>query len=583
MLSCLKSYKAFFVLAVIIMFFGSFLEVFQIGLFVPLVDVMFTQNKIQIPNQNLPAVVYNLVDYLNSLDPKTSFIPFLAFVMLMILFKNFLVWSYSLVMSEISQRVMRDIRYRLYQKIQNLSLDYFSEKRTGELVSRITYDANLIENAVSYGLIDLIRQPFVIIYPFGAMIIFFLFPFLGIPITSIGKKLKKISQGTQEKMADINAHLLETISGIKLVKAFCMEESEVQRFHSQNFQLYKLKMKSVKRLILISPITELFACVCAIAIIWLLGQRVMARELSFGVFSLFLGSIMTIISPIKKLGNANALIQQALSAHERIYEVLDQKATVCEPDQPKELEELQTSIVLKDIHFEYSQESGIVLDNVNLEVKKGELVAIVGPTGTGKSTLVNLIPRFYDPSQGEVIFDGVNVNQVSFKSLRDQMGIVTQETILFNDTVKANICYGCPDASQEEMESAAKRAYAHDFIMKMPEQYKTIIGDRGFRLSGGEKQRIAIARAILKNPPILILDEATSQLDSASEQIVQEALDKLMKGRTVVAIAHRLSTVIKADKIVVIDLGKIVGIDKHSQLLKNCPLYKKLHSVQFQM
>ncbi|MCA9406324.1 MAG: ABC transporter ATP-binding protein, partial [Candidatus Omnitrophica bacterium] len=466
-----------------------------------------------------------------------------------------------------------------------------SEKRTGELLSRITHDSNLLENAVSYGLTDLFRQTFIIVFwiitaftidPKAALIIFGIFPFIGLPMSLIGKRLRKISIGIQETMADINSLLLETISGVKLVKAFNTEQYEIKRFKNQNHGYYKLKLKAMKSLILISPLTEVIGAVVSIILVFWFGDRILNGELSFGVFALFMASIMSIISPVKKLGNVNALIQQALAANDRIYDVLDTKPSVEESSTAKKAEELKDGIRLENVEFHYREDSGVVLHDINLEIKKGELVAIVGPTGTGKSTLVNLLPRFYDATKGKVIFDGTDVKDMSFESLRKQFGIVTQESILFNDTVKSNIAYGHNQATQEEVESVAKKAYAHRFIVKMPKGYDTIIGDRGFRLSGGEKQRISIARAILKNPPILILDEATSQLDSESEKFVQEALDELMEGRTVVAIAHRLSTVMKADKIVVIDGGRIVGIGRHEELLKTCPLYEKLHSMQFQ-
>lgn len=290
---------------------------------------------------------------------------------------------------------------------------------------------------------------------------------------------------------------------------------------------------------------------------------------------------MSIISPIKKLGNVNALTQQALAANERIYEVLDAQPSVVEKTNAIKLREMSDSIVINDGHFFYEEASGMVLSDINLEIKKGEIVAIVGPTGTGKTTLANLIPRFYDLTQGSIAMDGIDLKDVTFRSLRDQIGIVTQDSILFNDTVRANISYGSQDATTEEIESAAKKAFAHRFIVKMPKKYDTAIGDRGFRLSGGEKQRLSIARAILKNPPILILDEATSQLDSESEKFVQDALDQLMQGRTVIAIAHRISTIKKAHKIVVLEHGRIIGVGPHNELLETCPLYKRLYEIQF--
>ena len=512
--------------------------------------------------------------------------------MIMLLLKGFFGFWYGYLMNDVSQRVMRDIRFRLYERIQTLSLDYFSKKRVGELIARITNDVQVIENAVSYGVTDLIRQTFTILMFIGiaffiyfkvALMVFLIFPLVALPMQQIGRKLRKLSKNSQEKMADINAHLLETISGVRVVKAFCMENYEIKRFHGQNHDFYKLKMKAIRRTLIITPMTEILGGIFGVAIIWWLGRQVIQGEVSFGVFVLFFGSIMSIISPLKKLTNVHVITQQALAANDRIYEVLDAQPTVIEKPQAQQLPVLKEGIALDHVSFSYDQESGEVLRNITLDINVGEIVAIVGPTGTGKSTVVSLIPRFYDPQRGTVKVDGIDVREITLQSLRNQIGIVAQETILFNDSVRANIAYGRLDATNEEIKAAAFKAFAHAFIEKMPNGYATVVGDRGFRLSGGEKQRIAIARAILKNPPILILDEATSQLDSESEKFVQEALDELMKGRTVICIAHRLSTIKKADKIVVLDHGQIVGQGQHEDLLKVCNLYKRLYETQFQM
>ena len=577
-------------MAVVTMLIASFFEIFSLSLLVPMVDIIFTGKKI-VPPFAIPGFLQNIVTKINAVEP-TQLLPALIMgFMILLLLKNFLIFAYQYLMGDVSQRIMRDIRYHLYEKIQTLSLDYFSKKRTGELISRITHDTNLVENAVSYGLTDLFRQTFIImawiitafaIDPKAALIIFGIFPLIGFPMSKIGRRLRKISKGIQENMADINSLLLETISGVKVVKAFGTEQYEINRFKNQNQGYYKLRMQSTKRLIVISPITEIIGGIFGVILILWFSQRLLAHELSFGVFVLFFASIMSIISPIKKLGNVSALTQQALAANERIYDVLDKQPTVKEKEGAGTLSPMEESIRLEEVSFHYDDESGIVLSNINLEIKKGEIVAIVGPTGAGKTTIVNLIPRFYDPIAGSVKMDGINIKEASFRSLRSQMGIVTQETVLFNDTVKANIAYGYTQATQEEIEAAAQKAFAHSFIVKMPQGYDTLVGDRGFRLSGGEKQRISIARAILKTPPILILDEATSALDSESERYIQEALNELMQGRTVIAIAHRLSTIKKADKIVVLEQGRIVGIGRHELLLVTCPLYRKLHQMQFQ-
>ena len=493
-------------------------------------------------------------------------------------------------MNDVAQRVMRDVRSRLFERIQTLSLDYFSKKRTGELVARITNDVGVIENAVSYAVTDLIRQPVLVIiflglaFTFnvhGTLLIFVMVPFIAIPMAIIGKRLRKVSMGQQEKMADINSHLLETISGVRILKAFGTERYEIKRFNQRNQDYYKLRMKGLKNLMLMGPITEMVGGICGITAILILGKDVLDGNLSFGVFALSIASILQVIRPIKRMANVQAIIQQALAANERIYEVLETKPSVVEKPGAQEFGILQQKILLENVSFSYDKESGGVLHDINLTIKKGELVAIVGPTGSGKSTLVNLIPRFYDATSGKVTLDGMDVKEASFKSLRGQVGIVTQEAILFNDSVRNNIAYGTFEVTKEQIQEAAHMAFADHFIEKMPNGYETMVGDRGFRLSGGEKQRLTIARAILKNPPILILDEATSQLDSESEKFVQDALDSLMKNRTVIAIAHRLSTIMRADKIVVLEAGRIVGLGRHEELLFTCPLYRRLYETQF--
>lgn len=588
LLSFLKGHGREFALAVFFMFVASLFQGVQYSLLVPLTDRILTNKKIILPNK-VPAFLQHMVDRFNSMDTHLLLwlIPLVFFIMILI--RLITTFCYDYLMNNIAQKIMRDIRSRLYEKIQHLSLDYFSRKRTGELISRITNDVQTIENGISYAVTDMFRQPFIIItylimvfmlYANAAGAVILLVAVIAGPMAIFGKTLRKLARGSQEKMADINSHLLETISGVRVVKAFSMEEYEIDRFRKTNQDFYKLKMKTIKRTLILSPTIEVLGTIFGLTIFMVLGKQVMEGHLSFGVFGLFLAGILQIISPVKKLANVHVITQQALAANTRIYEVLDTMPTVVEKTNPKELPTISKAIEFRNVSFKYDAGSELVLQDINLEIKAGELVAIVGPTGTGKSTLANLIPRFYDPTQGEVLIDGVNLKDISFESLRSQIGIVGQETILFNDTVKANIAYGFSLATEEKLEEAARRAFAHQFILKMPNGYGTMIGDRGFRLSGGEKQRLAIARAILRNPPLLILDEATSQLDSESEKYVQEALDKLMEGRTVVAIAHRLSTVIKANKIVVIEGGRIVGLGRHDDLLANCPLYKRLYETQ---
>ncbi len=578
-------------MAIIFIIFSSMFEGIQLSFILPVVDRIFTNKQIIVPNK-IPVFIAHFVDKLNTMDAYTLFklTPWVFLIMFAI--KQVVQFLADYLMNDIAQAVMRDVRSRLFERIHTLSLDYFSRKRTGELVSRITNDVGTIENAISYAVTDLFKQPFLILIFMGISLTFntkgtlfvlFLFPSIGWPMALINKKLRKIARNTQEKMADINSHLMETISGVRILKAFGTERYEIQRFWQHNYHYYKLRMKTFFNMNLMGPITEMMGALCAMAIYWFLGKEVLKGQMSFGVFLFSVISISQVIRPIKRMANVLTIMQAALVANVRIYEVLDTKPTVVEKTDALELEIFKDKIAIEGVSFCYDTASGTVLHDINLVIKKGELVAMVGPTGSGKSTLVNLIPRFYDVTKGHILFDGVNVKEASFKSLRGQVGIVTQEAILFNDTVRNNIAYGTFDATMEHIQQAAQMAFADKFIEEMPKGYDTFIGDRGFRLSGGEKQRLTIARAILKNPPILILDEATSQLDSESEKYVQEALDKLMLGRTVIAIAHRLSTIMKADKIVVLEHGKMVGAGKHDDLLFSCPLYRRLYETQFRL
>jgi len=390
--------------------------------------------------------------------------------------------------------------------------------------------------------------------------------------------LRKLSKRSQEKMADINSLLVETFIGVRIVRAFCAEARELERFKKQNHDYYRIAMKSIKRMLILGIVTELIGVAMALFIIFYSGRQVMEGVLSFGAFALFMAALLSLIRPFKKLSQVNSIMQQAVAASSRIYEVLDTSPSIKEKSEAQELPGFKNNIVFEDVWFRYGDLD--ILKGINLQVKKGRVLAIVGPSGVGKTTLVDLIPRFYDPKQGRILIDGVDIRELTLKSLRQEIGIVTQETILFNDTIRNNILYGRPDAPLEDLEEAAKQAYAHDFIEYLPLGYDTIIGDRGMKLSGGERQRIAIARALLKNPSILILDEATSQLDTESERIVQEALNRLIFGRTVFVIAHRLSTVKGAHLIVVLDKSRIVEQGTHQELVARGGLYQRLYQMQ---
>ena len=582
-----QPYYGLLVLSGIFMGIVALLDIFRLSAIVPVIDRIFTNKPINFSGSNLPGFVQRILSQLNAFSSLKVLSLLFIIIPIALIIRAIFEFLHTYIMSGVGQKVVRDTRNLVYEKLQNLSLDYFTQKRSGELVSRITNDVRLIENAVSYALTDLIYQSFQVIscallaflinwrY---ALISLVLLPLVAVPMIRVGKVLRKLSKKSQEKMADINSLLVETFTGVRIVKAFCMEEREVLRFKGQNQDYYKLTMKSIKRTILLGVITELLGQAAALFIIFYGFKQVAQEKLSFGIFALFIAALLSLIRPFKKLSQVNSIIQQAMAAVKRIYEVLDIPPTIKEASEAGALPAIKEKIVFRNVDFSYGDRT--ILKNINLEVGLGTTLAVVGPSGVGKTTFVDLIPRFYDPTKGEVFMDSQDIKNVTLRSLRSQIGIVSQETILFNDTVRANIAYGKPKASNNEIEQAAIRAYAHEFILRLPQRYDTVIGDRGMRLSGGEKQRIAIARALLKNPPILILDEATSQLDSDAERIVQQALEQLIQGRTVFVIAHRLSTVKSASQIIVLDKGEIVERGTHQQLIEKNGLYKRYYGMQ---
>ena len=582
----LKPHSGKLSLAVIFMALSSLFDWVSLAMIVPVSDKILNNGKVVFPFK-LPGAIEHIVSLINSM-PQAQLLKWLiVFIPVLFFLKGLFNFIYSYHMSNIGQLCVRDIRGRLYDKLQEMSLEYYTRRRSGELISRITNDVKLVENALSYGTTDLVYQSFlVVLFSFTiffihwklAIVSLLLIPFIAFPIVKVGKVLRKISRTSQEKMADINSLLVETINGVRIVKAFCMEPYEINKFRTQNQSYYKLAMKSIKRTLLLSPATEFIGVLSGVFVLSWAGKDVISGKLSFGVLGLYLGSLFSLIRPFKKLSQVNSINQQALAANERIYEVLDAPITVKEKESAGELKKISRVIVFKNLNFRYEELE--ILKDINFSVSAGEVIAIVGPSGSGKSTLLDLLARFYDPQKGEILIDGLNIRDVTLKSLRGQIGIVTQETVLFNDSVRANISYGHTDIDIKLIEEASRTANAQNFISKLPQGYDTFIGDRGVKLSGGERQRLAIARALLKNPPILILDEATSQLDTESERIVQDALNKLMRGRTVFMIAHRLSTVRGANKIIVLDKGRIVQMGSHQDLISAEGLYRRLWQMQ---
>jgi ATP-binding cassette, subfamily B, bacterial MsbA len=498
------------------------------------------------------------------------------------------IYGQEYFMSHVGQNIIRRLRNRLYDHIQDLPLSFFHKEKTGTLMSRITNDVNTIKSMVSSLVTGSVRDCFTII---GltiviftqiwdlALLAFIILPLAFYPIVALGRRVRKVSRKCLEAIADISSFLHETFAGNKIVKAFGMEAYEKKRFFDKTLLLFKLEMKEVRAKSLSSPIMEFLGGLGIAFVIWYGGYRVISGTYTTGTFVSFLAAVVMLYDPVKKLSKLNNQLQQGLAATDRIFDIVERESDIKEDKNPVALKRGSHDVIFDNVSFGYTD--AMILKNINLNVKSGEIIALVGMSGGGKTSLVNLIPRFYDVSSGSLLVDGVDIRKVSISSLRDQIAIVTQEPILFNDTVRNNIAYGNLKASSEEIEMAAKAAYAYDFIHNFPDKLDTMIGELGSRLSGGEKQRICIARALIKNAPILILDEATSSLDTESERLVQKALENLMKGRTTFVIAHRLSTIGYADRILVIVDGCIVEEGKHEELIARQGEYYKLYNMQF--
>ena len=497
------------------------------------------------------------------------------------------------LMSWVGQRTVMDIRNRLYERVIHQSATFFKTKETGTLISHITNDVEKIQLAVSGAVGDLLMQSFALV-GYGVLLFYYdwrlaLFCFVTAPLAiyplvTLGRKLRRRTDTGLERWRDITNILHETISGSRIVKAFRMEAFETKRFVTATNELFRTNMRITRVISVMPPIMELVGGVGLAAAIWYGSGRIGSGAMTTGEFTSFMAALFMMYMPVKKLSRVNATLQQALSAAARIFLVMDAPVEIEEAPDAKELAPLTREIEFRDVEFMYPDSGVPALRGLDLKVPVGQVVALVGTSGAGKTTLATLVPRFYDPTAGAVLFDGVDIKTATLSSLRGQIGLVTQETILFNDSVRNNIGYGLENVSDQELIRAAEAACALEFIEALPESFDTVIGESGGRLSGGQRQRIAIARAILKNPPILVLDEATSSLDAESEALVQRAIENLMTNRTTLVIAHRLATIRKADQIVVIEDGRIEAVGTHDELIAQPRgTYRRLYELQFSL
>ena len=541
-------------------------------------------------NLYVPWILRDIIDEVLTTKNMSMLNTIAGGIVVVFFLRGIFFYGQTYLMSYIGQKVIIDIREAVYRHLQRLSLSYYEKRQTGQLMSYITNDVAAVQGALVESMIELVTEGMTLI---GSLIAMFYLhwqlslltlitaPLVGKTMNIFGKKLHRSSSLIQERAADITSVLQESISSVRVIKSFAREDYEIDRFKKQNHQNFRAQMKNSQIMATLTPIIEFVAAIGITMIIWYGGREVINNNLTAGSLIAFLTYAVNLSNPIKRLSRVYGNIQKAMAAAERVFDVMDTKPEIEDLPGAMTLAKIDGHVAFNNVTFEYKPGEP-ALEKVQLTVNPGQVIAIVGPSGAGKTTIGNLIPRFYDPVEGNITIDGIDIKTVTLKSLREQIGIVPQETILFNGSAYNNILYGRLEATKEEVIAAAKAANAHNFIMEMPEGYDAQIGERGSKLSGGQKQRISIARAILKNPRILILDEATSALDTESEQLVQEAVDKLMVGRTSFVIAHRLSTVKRADSIVVMEKGHIVEQGTHDELLELGGLYSKLYQVQFQ-
>ena len=595
-------YKLFIALALLCSFVYAAMNAFSAYLIGPFMKTLFDSGGSQSADKVIAVTdpgflermrisMQNVADILLSTgDPQQVLGRLCMLIIVAILIKNVFSYLQGYIMAFVEQGVVRDLRNDVYATYHRLPLRYFQKRKTGDLISRVINDCHVVNTNLNASLINLMKEPVNLFVLLSVMLVlswkltlftFIIAPPSGFIISIINRKLRRRTSKTQARVSEMTTVLEETIANIRVVKAFAMETFEKRKFSNANFGYFKAMLKLFWMRRLASPVTEILGVVMAVAVLWIGGRQVLIQNnLASEHFIIFIVTMFLLMQSAKKLSDVNVKIQVGIAASDRVFEIIDQPSEIEDPENPKEMQAFSQSIRFNDVSYDYDE--GVpVLKNINFEVKAGENFAIVGPSGSGKSTLIDLLPRFFDPKSGSLTLDGNDIRDYRLDDLRSLFGVVTQETILFHDSIRSNIAYGRPDIPLEEIEQAAKTAYAHNFISKMENGYDTVIGDRGAKLSGGQRQRLVIARAILKNPPILVFDEATSALDSESEAEVQAAIDKLLEGRTSFVIAHRLSTIQHADTILVLDEGRIVETGSHEELYQKGGVYRRLSDLQF--
>ncbi len=595
-----RPYKSYAILNIIFNVLYSIFNVLSIIIFIPTLGILFgTQEKVaQAPIYdglgNLQAYLTDSLNYYLTVkvdqEGPVAALVFICITSIIIFFlKNAFRYAAMYVLAFLRTGMVKDIQDKLYHKTLDLQLGYFTETRKGDLLARMTSDVKEIEGSIINSLEALAREPITIIIVLVSMLaispqltlfVFIFLPIAGFLISVVGKRLKAQSLEAQQETGTFLSFLEETLGALKIIKGFNAEERLSTKFTDSTSRFKKIMTAVLQRKGLASPFSEFLGVTVVITVLWYGGSLVLGNKstLTPQEFMGYIGLFYTIINPVKSITTVNYNIKKGNASAERIFEVLDKENTIKENANALTINGLTDNLTLRDISFKYEEEW--VLKNFNLKVNKGHTIALVGQSGSGKSTLANLVTRFYDVNEGEILIDGTNIKDITKKSLRGLMGLVTQDSILFNDSVKNNIALGKENATDEAIMEAAKIANAHDFIMELPNGYDTNIGDSGNKLSGGQKQRLSIARAVLKNPPIMILDEATSALDTESERLVQDALEKMMRNRTSIVIAHRLSTIQNADSIVVLHKGDIMEQGTHEELMKSAKGYKKLVEMQ---